>query len=346
VADIGGTNARFARAEISADGAVTLGDPAVFATGDFPDLPSAWRAFLDSQTTGFEPEGAALALAGPAGAGPFKLTNANWHFDPAAIPVALGLERVTLLNDFAAVAHTVAGAANGQWLTCLAGPDGPLPKRGTITVIGPGTGLGIAHFRWHGGTALIQATEGAHIDFAPVCAIDDAVLAALRCDYPRVSLERVISGDGIAPIYRAIAALEGHEPELHDALSIWKSGMADGSGHNSGSGGVSGGGGGSGGGGVIGGSDPVAVKAVTHFVRTLGRVAGDYALAHGASGVVMAGGLGLRLQSHLAQPAFHTAFINKGRYAAMMEAMPIKLITHPHAGLLGAASAYHQEFCL
>lgn len=312
VADIGGTNARFARARRDEHGGLRLSDPVVLATGDYPDLPSAWRSFLEREA-GFAPTGAAFALAGPVGDGPFRLTNAEWRFDPDRLPGELRVGEVTLLNDFAAIAHAVAGL-NADHLFHLAGPDAPLPGQGTVTVIGPGTGLGIAHFRKHEGHALVQATEGSHIDFAPVCALDDAILAALREKHERVSVERVISGDGIVPIQAAIAAREGRTPSRVDPLSIWKAGM--------------------------GAEDELAARAVAHFVATLGRIAGDYALAQGASAVVIAGGLGQRLHEHLGAPAFHQAFIAKGRYTGMMQAMPLFLVRHPQPGLLGAALAH------
>ncbi len=317
VADIGGTNARFARATLRKGGGIELGDPVVLGTGDYPAFADAWREFLRVEG-GFKPAGASLALAGPASRGKFKLTNANWEFDAGSLLDEMGLDRVTLLNDFEAIGHAVADPASAAHLAHIAGPNDPLPRDETITIVGPGTGLGIAHFRRHRGEALIQATEGSHIGFAPVDAIDDAVLGALRKTYDRVSLERVISGEGIAHIYAAIAESEGANTARRDPLDIWQSGQQP----NAQS------------------ADPLAARAVAHFVKTLGRIAGDYALAHGASGVVMAGGLGLRLHGHLKAPAFHEAFAGKGRYRAMMEAMPIKLITHPQPGMLGAAAAY------
>lgn len=317
VADIGGTNARFARASMRGDGTIDLGEPVVLGTGDFATFAEGWRAFLDSQR-GFEPHGASLALAGPASQGSFKLTNADWEFDAATLLDEMAISRVSLLNDFEAIAHAVAGHASDEHLDHIAGPDDPLPRDETITVIGPGTGLGIAHFRRHKGEALIQATEGSHIDFAPVDEVDDAMLTALRKVHDRVSLERVISGEGILAIHAAIAAIEGEDVEGgQEPLSIWQLGMK--------------------------GDEPISARAVAHFVKTLGRFAGDYALAHGSSAVVLAGGIGLRLHEKLKAPEFHDSFVDKGRYRAMMEAMPIKLITHPQPGLLGAAVAYFAQ---
>jgi len=320
VADIGGTNARFARAAIGADGAIALSEPSVLGTGDYTTFAEAWGAFL-ALNPGFEPQGVSLALAGPASQGRFKLTNADWTFDPASLPGEIGVEQVMLLNDFEAIAHGIADDTDEAHLTQLAGPSAPFPDDQAITIIGPGTGLGIAHFRRHstpiGLQSIVQPTEGSHIGFAPVDEVDDAALAALRQLHDRVSLERVLSGEGIAHIYTAVAAVSGTSVSaVPKALDVWKSGMA--------------------------GSDPIAERAVAHFVKTLGRIASDYALAHGAGGVVIAGGLGLRLQDHLTAPAFHEAFLAKGRYRTMMEGIPIKLVTHPQPGLLGAAAAFAQ----
>ncbi|MEO1489961.1 MAG: UbiA family prenyltransferase, partial [Pseudomonadota bacterium] len=91
-----------------ASGAVSLDEPLVLKTDDYPDLAAAWRPFL-SQHPGFEPQGASLALAGPvAGDTPFKLTNNDWAFEPASMPASLGVKHLTLLNDFAAIAHGIA----------------------------------------------------------------------------------------------------------------------------------------------------------------------------------------------------------------------------------------------
>ncbi|MGB3711003.1 MAG: glucokinase [Erythrobacter sp.] len=309
VADIGGTNARFARATVRDDGSIELDEPSLLATDDHPSLADAWRAFL-ARHPDFDPEGAALALAGPVGKGRFKLTNADWAFDTTTVADELGLSRAMLINDFEAVAHAIAGDPDADHIEHLAGPQRPLPESERVTVVGPGTGLGIAHYRVHEGRAYIQPTEGAHIDFAPTCALDDAVLALLRQEHDRVSVERVISGDGIRWID---AALRGKPPAL-DPLPIWQAGMA--------------------------GEDPEAARAVDHFVAILGRVAGDYALSHGSAGVVIAGGLGLRLREKLSHPGFHEAFMAKGRFRRMMEDIPVKLIGHDQPGLLGAARAF------
>jgi len=317
VADIGGTHARFARAHRTSLGAIELSDPVVLRTSDHETLPDAWRAFLDAEP-GFEPEGAALALAGPVGSGRFKLTNAQWSFDTRTVHDEIGLPRAVLLNDFEAIAYAVAGDPAADHLEYVAGPRQDLPSDRRITVIGPGTGLGVAHFRCTDGHASIQPTEGAHIDFPPASDLDDRVLSLLRDLHGRVSVERVVSGEGIRWIYAAIA--DTRDPP--DALAVWQAGLG---GENETEQEVASG---------------LARDAIRHFVKTLGRVAGDYALSHGSAGVVIAGGLGLRLRDLLSDPVFQAGFSDKGRYRDMMQSIPVKLITHPQPGLLGAAHAF------
>lgn len=315
VADIGGTHARFAIASIAEDGAIALGEPAVLKTGDYVSLQTAWEEFA-RQCGGAVPAQAAIAIAGPVTGEAVQMTNNTWLIHTGRMGEQLGLERVTVLNDFAAVAHGVANAPASDFTT-LAGPDGPLPDLGTISVIGPGTGLGVAHFHRTAAGYHVQATEGGHVDFAPVDAIDDAILNRLRQRHRRVSAERVVSGPGIVEIHAALAAHEGRPvPELDDR-TIWETGTRR--------------------------SDPLAAAAVDRFCQALGSVAGDYALAHGASAVVIAGGLGYRLREVIRTSGFAERFRFKGRYEQMMAGIPVKLITHPQPGLYGAAAAFAQE---
>jgi len=313
--DIGGTHARFARASIAGDGAITLDDPVTLRTSDFASLETAWEEYK-RQSGGKAPKAAAIALAGPVTGERVHLTNNSWTIHTGHLDGQLGLERVTVLNDFAAVAHAAARAPDEQFMN-LAGPDKPLPATGTISVIGPGTGLGVAHFHRFAGGYHVQATEGGHVDFAPVDAVDDAILLRLRNRHRRVSVERVVSGPGIVEIHAALAALEDRAvPELDDR-TIWEQGLSR--------------------------QDNLAAAAVERFCLSLGSVAGDYALAHGASGVVIAGGLGFRIRQTLLESGFADRFGFKGRYEQMMAGIPVKLITHPQPGLFGAAAAFAKE---
>lgn len=314
--DIGGTHARFAIATIGADGTVSLGEAATLKTADHASFQTAWEAFA-AQQGGALPRATAIAIAAPVSGELIKFTNNPWIIRPALIPEKLGVERYTLINDFGAVGHAVARAGAEHFLH-LAGPDVPLPSTGTLSIVGPGTGLGVAHV-WRGGDAgyRVQATEGGHIDFAPLDRIEDAILARLRGRYRRVSVERVVSGPGIVDIYEALASLEGRAITPTDDKTLWQRGT--------------------------GGGDSLAAAAVDRFCLSLGAVAGDLALAQGASGVVIAGGLGLRIRDSLLRSGFAERFRAKGRFEAMMAALPVKLITHPQPGLFGAAAAFATE---
>ena len=266
------------------------------------------------------PPAVAIAVAGPVGGEIIQFTNNPWIIRPALIPEKLGAQRHVVVNDFAAVAHAVA-QADAAHLLHLCGPDTPLPETGTISVVGPGTGLGVAQLWRSGGSNYhVQPTEGGHIDYAPLDKIEDAILARLRGRHRRVSVERVVAGPGIVDIYETLASIEGRAIVSLSDKELWALGTS--------------------------GEDSLAAAAVDRFCLSLGSVAGDLALAHGAGALVMAGGLGLRIKDSLIRSGFAERFCAKGRFEALMAAMPVKLITHPQPGLFGAAAAFAQAYAV
>ncbi len=317
--DIGGTHARFAIASIRTDGTIKLGEPTTLHTETHASFQTAWEDYRD-RMGGQLPDDVAMAVAGQIKQDIIRFTNNPWIIRPPLIAEKLGCSRHLIVNDFEAVAHAVARASANQFLH-LTGPDGELPTKGTISVLGPGTGLGVAHF-WRSGSGdyRVQATEGGHGDFAPLDAIEDAILARLRKRHTRVSTERVVSGPAIVDIYEALAAMEGRAVVAQDDVAIWTAGTSAGS----------------------DGGDSLAAAAVDRFCLALGSVAGDIALVQGASGVVIAGGLGYRIRETLLASGFADRFRAKGRFAGLMATLPVKLITHPQPGLLGAAAAFAQ----
>jgi glucokinase len=278
-------------------------------------LRTAWEEFERRQDRPV-PRAASIAIAAPITGDTVRMTNNSWIFSTSGLDEQLGLDAVTLINDFGAVAHAVARAPDDQ-LAHVTGPDGPLPTYGTVSVIGAGTGLGVAHFHRYPGGYHVISTEGGHIDFAPLDEIDDRILAKLRREHRRVSTERVNSGPGIVEIYHALAELEHRPAQLLDDKTIWGRGISR--------------------------TDSLAAAAVDRFCATFGAVCGDYALAHGASAVVLAGSLSLRLRELLSGSAFGDRFRFKGRYERMMAGIPVKLITHPQPGLYGAVAAFARE---
>src|SRR5690606_15621924 len=131
----------------------------------------------------------------------------------------------------------------------------------------------------------VQPTEGGHIGFAPEDRIEEAILSHVRDIFPRVSVERMCSGPAIVQLAEAIAKIEGLPMPSGDDRELWLSAMT--------------------------GNDPVAVAACDRFCMILGAAAGDFALAHGANGVAIAGGLGLRIADRLAKSGFADRFVHK-----------------------------------
>lgn len=314
-ADIGGTHARFALARVEDRRVVSLDAETIVNTADHPSFEAAWAAFA-ARLGRPAPRAASVAVAGPVAGDVLKFTNNPWTLTIATLPQQLGLDRLTLINDFAAIAHAVSHLDAGQFrLVC--GPDRALPDAGAVTVIGPGTGLGVAQLIRSRGGYDVVSTEGGHMSFAPTDDFEDALLARLRRRYPHVSAERVISGPGLLHIYEHAAAVQGQPTLFSDAKNLWEAALT--------------------------GSDRIAVLALERFCMCLGACAGDVALAQGARAVVIAGGLGLRLADVLPRSAFAQRFAAKGRFAPMMAATTVKLVTFPQPGLLGAAAAFAQE---
>lgn len=314
--DIGGTHARFAIAEVWDGRVVKLGEPVTLKTAEHASLQTAWEDF-GARIGRPLPNAAGIAVAAPVAGEVLKLTNNPWVIHPASIPEKLGAERFTLVNDFGAVAHAVA-QLDGSHLRHLCGKDRPVSGDSVISIVGPGTGLGIAQLiRGDGGYRVIE-TEGGHIDFAPLDSIEDRILTQLRTRYRRVSVERVVSGQGLANIYGALAGIEGRSIEFRDERALWTA--------------------------ALGCEDSLATAALDRFCLSLGAVAGDIALAQGATAVVIAGGLGLRLTDHLPRSGFRDRFIAKGRFERRLAEMPVKLITHPQPGLFGAAAAFATQY--
>ncbi len=312
--DIGGTHARFAIARVEAGHVVSLGDAITLKTAEHASFQTAWEDFGRIHGSPL-PRAAAIAIAGPSTADVIKLTNNPWIIRRALVRDKLNVDDFVIINDFEAVGHAVAQVGSEHFVH-LCGPDTDLPRYGTMSVLGPGTGLGVSHIRRFDGGYHVQATEGGHIDFAPLDSIEDALLARLRKRYRRVSIERVVAGPAISDIYETLAFIEGRAVQSLDDTSLWKLGTS--------------------------GEDSLAAAAVDRFCLSLGSVAGDIALAQGGNSVVIAGGLGLRIRDTLIRSGFAERFRAKGRFEGLMAALPVKLITHPQPGLYGAAAAYAQ----
>jgi glucokinase len=316
VADVGGTHARFALAEVEGDSVLSLSEPITLKTAEFASFQTAWEEFGRLKQIAL-PNALALSFAGPVGGDVLKLTNNPWVIRPALMRERLGVEHYTIVNDFGAVAYAVATLSD-EYFQHICGPDQALPDHGVISVVGPGTGLGVAALLRKADHYEVIETEGGHVDFAPLDSLEDKILMQLRRHFRRVSIERVASGQGLWNLYEALGAIEGRDLTFHNDKALWPAALEA--------------------------RDSLATAALDRLCLSLGAVAGDMALAQGAVGVVIAGGVGLRLADSLPRSGFRDRFIAKGRFERRMDEMPVKLITHPQPGLYGAAAAFAREY--
>jgi glucokinase len=315
-ADIGGTNARFALATLDNDGVPALGTVRKYRVADYPALVDCWRAFAADEPEPL-PERACIAFATAVDAETIKLTNSSWVVRPASLAADLGIRRAQLVNDFEAVAHGISRLPLAE-MPLLFGAERPMPRDGTVSVLGPGTGLGVAIVGFQSGRPLIFATEGGHTDFAPLDGIEDRVLQSLRARFGRVSSERILSGPGLNNLYEVLAEIGGHAIRPRGDAALWADALAA--------------------------TDPLARSALDRLAMTYGAVAGDLALSHGSHVVVLAGGLTLRMRDYLVgESSFFARFCAKGRFESMMRAMAVRLVTHDEIGLFGAAAAYRES---
>ena len=278
-----------------------------------PAWSEAWQAFARHVGRPL-PSAAALAFAFPVENDLPELTNMPWTIDPRTLPRALGIDQHLILNDFCAIGHAAATLDPSHFLH-IAGPDIPLPTSGVISIVGPGTGLGVAQVIRGDGQYQVIASEGGNMDFSPHDDLDDRLMAALRRRYGHVSAERLVSGPALRDIYAVIADAEAPYADDRD---LWQAALE--------------------------GSDPIATAALDRFCLCLGAFAGNIALAHGANALVLAGGLGLRLRQHLPASGFAERLAAKGEYRSILERLPVKLIAHPEPGLYGAAAAFAARF--
>lgn len=314
-ADIGGTNARFAIATLDDRGVPALGTVRKYKVADYPSLQSCWTAFAKDEG-GDLPKAASIAFATAIGREVIKLTNSSWVVQPKGLAEELGLDSLRLVNDFEAVAHAVSKLPADN-LELLFGPDNPMPENGSVTILGPGTGLGVAMIAYADGVPHVVATEGGHLDYAPLDNLESRIVDYLRDKFLRVSTERIVSGPGLNNLYKAIATISHERVELMTDADLWAAALEN--------------------------RDAFARTVLDRFCLSYGSVAGDLALAQGPGCVVLAGGLTQRMKQVLLDSGFHSRFTAKGRFQSLMERLSVRLAVHDEIGLFGAAAAYRAQ---
>lgn len=315
LADIGGTNARFALADTASPSPLLDETIRAFVVADFASLADAARHYLDtSGHAGHDVDAAVFAVAGRVDGDEARITNHPWVISRQRTGQQLGFSRIDLVNDFAAQAMAVPllqaadvkQIGGTQWQPASGTADA------TYAVIGPGTGLGVAGLLLRGGIAYPLETEGGHVSFPPGTPEELQVLDRLSAQFGRVSNERLICGPGLVNIHRALSEIDGVDPGPMLPADITTRARA---------------------------GDPRCMRAVDLFCAIFGAIAGDLVLTLGAwDGVFLTGGLVPRMLDELLHSGFRQRFEHKGRFSPNMARVPSVAVLHPHAGLLGAAA--------
>jgi glucokinase len=313
LADIGGTNARFALAQKGApEEVITL------AVADYPTAYDAAGAALERLGAATRPGTAVLAFAGPVADGCSTMTNAGWNTTAEELRRRFGFGEVRLLNDYAALALSLAHLGPPDFR--LIGPQHPdckLDRRKTLAVLGPGSGLGVAALLPGRPHPLPLVTEGGHATMAAADSEEAALLDLLRGQLGHVSAERLLSGPGLVNLFEGLAALRRLPAQRLTAAEITQA--------------------------AVDGSDELCRVTLEHFCRLLGCFAGNVALTFGATGgVFLGGGILPRFPDFLAASGFRARFEEKGRFTDYLAAIPTALITRPDAAFLGLAAAARQ----
>ncbi|WP_349571838.1 glucokinase [Azotobacter salinestris] len=307
IADVGGTHVRFALWQDGRAQALR-----VLATDDYPGPEEAIRAYLAELDLPLAAlETACLACAGPVQGDLLHLTNNHWQFGRQALARALGLRRLLVINDFAAMALGMTRLDDHERLTVRPGhavADSPR------LVLGPGTGLGVSALLPNGaGGWQVLAGEGGHVDLPLGNRREVALWQLLQRELGHVSAESVLSGSGLLRLYRASCVLDGRTPQLASAAAVSAAALA---------------------------GDAGAAVVLEQFCCWLGRVAGNHALTLGArGGVYLAGGILPHFADFLRTSGFARCFIDKGVMSGYLQDVPVWLAIAEQPGLLGAGLA-------
>jgi glucokinase len=313
--DIGGTKTRIGLFEVGPDQVRALEEQS-FASADFDGLGAIVARFLDSRDVTCS--AACFGLAGPVTGRRVPITNLPWVVDANALEAATGISSVVLINDLEATAWGVTAMGEDALVTLNPGRPG---ARGNGAVIAAGTGLGEAGIFWDGREMRPFGCEGGHTSFSPTDERTDRLLLFLRERYGTVSWERVLSGSGLADLYRFMLGETG-QPEPDWFVEARRSGDPTPA--------VSAAG--------LAGECEVAALTLDLFAHLYGEEAGNLALKLMATGGVwVGGGIAPKILPVLEGGAFLDGFLAKGRMRPLLEAIPVHVVLDDRAALLGAA---------
>lgn len=310
LADIGGTNARFALLDGSGIGPVQHIKVADYATVD-----DAIAAFLTRLAARSSTDAAILGIAGPIENNRVTLTNSRWTVDAGDLQKAFGFRAVHLLNDFEALAWALP-ALDSSDLVSIGAQHSKIGA--PMLVVGPGTGFGVACLIPRSATSFAIVTEAGHATLPAASEREARIVDHLRQRFGHVSIERALSGPGLENLHEALAAIDGVQTLNRDAASITQA--------------------------ALDGSCDVSRAALDTFCSLLGVVCGDLALTFGAhGGVYIAGGIVPRFIDHLARSDFRKRFENKGRFESYLRDIPVHIIVRPDASFIGLKTYFDRN---
>ncbi|WP_296947936.1 glucokinase [uncultured Massilia sp.] len=314
LADIGGTNARFALQR----GPGRIEEVATLACADHPTLCDAVRAYLAPRPgAARELRHAMIAIANPVDGDVVRMTNHHWQFSIEQARRELRLATLLVVNDFAALSMSVPGLDPSD----LVQVGGAAPvAQAPIGLVGAGTGLGVGGLLPVRGRWTVLASEGGHAAFSPADAREQAILAYCWTRWPHVSSERLVSGPGLALIHEALRHRDGSAGGAAPLApaQVVERGLA--------------------------GTDPLCAEALDVFCGMLGTVAANVAVTLCArGGIYIGGGVVPRLGERFARSPFRARFENKGRFSDLMARIPCFVIHAPYPALAGAAALLEQH---
>jgi glucokinase len=311
IGDVGATNARFARVA----GGSGIERIRVFACEDYARIEDAIETYLAEDVSTPRPRAAAIGVAGPVTGDRIALTNHPWSFSTMELQHTLRLDRLSIVNDFAANALAIPHLTPDQ-RTAIGG--GAAAAAMPLGVIGPGSGLGVSGLTPAGAGWRVIDGEGGHATMSAATDREAAVLGHMRSRFDHVSAERVLSGPGLVNLYNTIAEIDGVPAVAHTPAQITDPAADE--------------------------RDPLCREAVALFCAMLGTIAGNLALTIGArGGVYIAGGIVPKLGERFGASAFRQRFEDKGRMRPYLAAIPTFVITHPVPAFVGLAALLAEE---
>ncbi len=312
VGDIGGTNCRLALYDRTTQ---KLASEQYQLTDDFPGPGAAISAYL-ADLNGPPVQGVALAVAGPVTDEVISLTNARWRFTRADVALAAATEKSLVANDLAAVARAAValGIEDYQPISCA--HPAALPP--AVSVVAPGTGLGIAAVFWDGQRHRVTATEGGHIGFSPDDDTEVEILRLIHAACGHVTNELILSGPGIVRLYRALAAIQGAHADPLSGKDIAEQGVAH--------------------------SDELCAETIKRFAKILGSVCADTVLIQGTQGLVLSGSIVTTLLPVLNEGGFRARFEARGPRIGYLQNVPTAAVPRTDLGLIGAGLLFADAF--